>query len=200
MAKGNGVSASTPNDDGIAIERELPCKLTDDELRMRGDAMAEAELLVDTLKAERRAVNKKIFAATDDRNKLAHVIDAEEEPRVVVCKWIADFDQNVYTLVRQDTGDTVEQRAMTAADRQGSLPLPSDTGELPVGDEDGVVHDDELARVAGSSDERDVFGVAELTAKAKRKPKYTKLAKPAGGKGAKTSKANGRKSPRRVHA
>jgi len=142
MAKGNGSTA--PNDEGIAIERELPCKLTDDELRMRGDAMAEAELLVDTLKAERRAVNKKIFAATDQRNKLAHVIDSEEENRVVVCKWIADFVQNVYTLVRQDTGDTVEQRAMTAADRQGSLPLPSDPGGLPEGDEHGEVHADEL--------------------------------------------------------
>lgn len=143
MPKGNGVTA-----DEIAIERELPCKLTDDELRMRGDAMAEAELLVDMLKAERRAVNKKIFAATDNRNKLAHVIDDECESRIVVCKWIGDLDQNLWTLIRQDTGECVEQRAMTAADRQGSLPYgPANPGGLPEGDEHGEVHADELARV-----------------------------------------------------
>jgi len=145
MAKGNG---AVPSDDGIAIERELPCKLTDDELRMRGDAMAEAELEVDKLKAERRALNKKIFARTDERNKLAHVIDAEEEVRPVICKWIADLDHNAWNLIRQDTGDRVEQRAMTAADRQGVLPLgPSDPGD-PDGDAAGqgalTIDDDEL--------------------------------------------------------
>jgi hypothetical protein len=146
MAKGNG--AVTDNE--IAIERELPCKLTDDELRMRGDAMADAELLVDMLKAERRAVNKKIFAATDQRNKLAHVIDSETEARVIVCKWIGDLDQNLWTLIRQDTGECVEQRAMTAADRQGSLPYgPANPGGLPEGDEHGEVHDDELDRLEG---------------------------------------------------
>jgi hypothetical protein len=157
MPKGNGVTA-----DEIAIERELPCRLTDDELRMRGDAMADAELLVDMLKAERRAVNKKIFAATDNRNKLAHVIDDECESRIVVCKWIGDLDQNLWTLIRQDTGECVEQRAMTAADRQGSLPYgPANPGGLPEGDEHGEVHADELAKIEDALLELESEGLVE---------------------------------------
>lgn len=126
MARGNG---GTFKNDDIAVERELPCKLTEDELRMRGDAMADAELLVDQLKDERRALNKKIFAQTDARNRLAHVIDAESEPRLVVCKWLADFEHNVYQLIRQDTGELVEQRPMSAADHQAELPYPADGGD-----------------------------------------------------------------------
>jgi len=125
MARGNG-AAPTPINEEIAIERELPCKLTNDELRMRGDAMAEAEIAVDLLKDERRAVNKKILAQTDARNRLAHVIESELEPRMVVCKWIPSFEENAYRLVRQDTGEVVEQRPMSAADRQGSLPIDAD--------------------------------------------------------------------------
>ncbi len=187
MAKGNDV----PNDDGIAIERELPCKLTDDELRMRGDAMADAELEVDKLKAERRAVNKKIFAATDARNKLAHVIDEELENRVVVCKWIGDFEHNAWNLIRQDTGEQVEQRTMTAADRQGSLPI--NPGELPQGDENGEVHSDELEEAAAELEEA-------ADDAAKRQPKKRKQAAAAKGKG--STKANGKakSKSRRVHA
>jgi hypothetical protein len=134
MGNGNGDGNGAPSDDGIAVERELACELTDDELRMRGDAMAEAELLVETLKAERRAVNKKIYAAIDERNKLAHVIEAKAEVRRVVCKWIPDYEHNVWNLIRQDKGDCAEQRPMTAADRQGMLPYPADNPEADVDD------------------------------------------------------------------
>lgn len=138
MARGNGGGGGGGfKADDIAVERELPCKLTDDELRVRGDAMAEAELAIDQLKADRRALNKKISERVEVRNKLAHVIDSESEPRLTVCKWIARFDQNVYVLVRQDTGDIVEQRPMSAADRQGALPYAGDADggeERPPGD------------------------------------------------------------------
>lgn len=139
MARGNG-AATTPINEEIAIERELPCRLTDDELRMRGDAMAEAELAVDLLKDERRALNKKILAHTDARNHLAHVIEAEVEPRMVVCKWIPSFEENVFRLVRQDTGEVVEQRPMSAADRQGSLPIDPDA-DPDVGTDDDAGDD-----------------------------------------------------------
>lgn len=166
MPRGNGGAFESD----IAVERELPCRLTDDELRMRGDAMAEAELVVDTLKDERRALNKKIFANTDERNRLAHIIDSETEPRMVVCKWVASFEENVYRLVRQDTGDIVEQRPMSVADRQGALPYPPDDGgdgaagegSGPGDTDDGVDGDDDTdddAQVDGYAAEREVEAV-----------------------------------------
>jgi hypothetical protein len=133
MSRGNGY-ADHVGDSDIAIERNLPCKLTEAELLARGDAMAAAELKIDTLKAERRGVNAQIREQTDERNKLAHTIESELEHRPVICKWIADFTHNVFRLVRQDTGDEIETRPMTAADRQGALPLD---GSAPVAADGG---------------------------------------------------------------
>lgn len=124
MSKANG--SSSIGSKGAAVERQLPCKLTDVELLERGESMAEAELQIDALKADRRAVNKQINEQVDLRNKLAHAIESGEEMRVVSCRWNADESQKLWRLVRSDTDEEIEQRPMNAADLQGSLSFPSD--------------------------------------------------------------------------
>ena len=105
-------------DEDLAVERELPVKLTTDELLERGEAMADCEFEIDKQKAVRKGVNAIIRAQTDERAKLAHVIESGVETRKVVCKWVGDYARNVWRLVRQDSGGMVDSRPMTAADRQ----------------------------------------------------------------------------------
>jgi hypothetical protein len=126
--KANGSSIGTK---GVAVERQLPCKLTEAELLERGESMAEAELQIDSLKADRRAVQKQINEQIDLRNKLAHTVDSGEEMRVVQCRWQAAESQKLWRLIREDTDTEIETRAMTAADLQGSLSFPADDDDAP---------------------------------------------------------------------
>lgn len=101
--------------------RELPCELTEAELLARGDAMAEAELRIEQLELERGQVSDAIKAQRAVRRKLAGVIDSGREQRDVRCVWIAHFTRNCRELVRQDTGEVIDTRVMTAEDRQEGL-------------------------------------------------------------------------------
>jgi hypothetical protein len=176
-------------------QRELPVELTEAELRERGDRMAEAELQIETLKSERRDLNAAINSQVELRAKLAHTIDSGTETRDVRCKWIEDFDKNCWRLVRQDNGAAVDTRAMTAADRQGSLGYPRPANEIvddllataeAIDPDTGEVTT--LDRVGGVTVERDATGCAvrlyphvpsdaELAAE-RAKPKRKRVANP----------------------
>jgi len=125
--------------------RELSCTLTESELLARGEAMADAELQEEQLKAERAAVSEQIKDQQVLRRKLAGVIDSGTEKRDVRCAWIEDFAQNCFHLVRQDTGEVIDTRAMTADDRQEALfdgEPKQPAGEATI-DLDDVPDDDE---------------------------------------------------------
>lgn len=116
------MSATTKSvNEDVSIERKLHVQLTKEELRERGQQMSAAELKIEQLKMDRKPINTAIREQVERRNELAHVIKRGEEMRVVICKWIAFERENRWSLVRQDTGEEVEARAMTAADRQVPL-------------------------------------------------------------------------------
>lgn len=101
--------------------RELPCALTETELLEYGEEMAACELEAERLKDERKHINERIAAKVERRAELAHVIDAKAETRDVPCKWIEDFAHKCWNLIRQDTGEQVDQRTMSADDLQEDL-------------------------------------------------------------------------------
>lgn len=121
--------------------RELPCELTEAELLQHGDAMAECEMCVDKLKDKRSKISKKIGEKRKERFEHAEVIERGEEQREVRCVWIEDFTHNVKRLIRQDTGEEVEQATMTAAERQLSMETPAPDSEETI-DLDDVPDDD----------------------------------------------------------
>ena len=153
--------------------RELSCKLTEAELLLRGDEMADAELRIEQLKLERSGVSESIKHQRELRRKLAGAIDAGKELRDVRCAWIEDFVHNCYHLVRQDTGEVIDTRAMTGDDRQEALfdggepGQPEETidldGEVPEDDDD---QDDEL----GGEDEEAPQDVGDDTPEPEPEP------------------------------
>jgi predicted nuclease with TOPRIM domain len=104
-------------------QRQLICKLTESEVKKRGEEMAACELEIDDLKEQRRGLNGKIADLATQRNKLAQVIDDAAESRMVDCVWIEDIKQNCADLIRQDTGEKVDTRPLTADDLQEALDL-----------------------------------------------------------------------------
>lgn len=126
-------------------QKELECALDDDELRVRGDDMASAELEVDELKLKRSGINGEIADLRAKCAKLAKAIDSRTEIRMVACVWIEELQQNAKRLVRQDTGETIDTRALEVAELQqdmfggGQLEAANDNGDEPEPETETVV-------------------------------------------------------------
>lgn len=118
------------------VTRPLQCKLSDAELRERGDQIAAAELRADVLRAERKRLNASIREQTDLRAQLAKVIDDRAETREVTCEWRPDYRKKQWGLYRSDNGELLpESREMTAEDLQERLPFegkPKRKGKRPI--------------------------------------------------------------------
>ena len=142
-------------------QRQLLCKLTEPEMLARGDEMAECENTIAVLKDKRRGLNGKIADLAERRGKLAKVIDSGSEERAVDCVWIDDIKQNCKDLVRQDTGEKVDTRPLTAADLQTGLDLGGG-GPDDDDDEDGD-DDDETVTVVTASTGRGKRGNGKTT-------------------------------------
>lgn len=131
----------------VTVERELAVKLTEPELLERGDRQADCEIEIEGLKLERKRLNGEITRLATERARLAHIVDSKQEDRSVSCTWRASFETNSFVLTRNDTGEQIEARPMTAAERQGSL-FGLDGGEAddtdyPVEDGEGPGDEDE---------------------------------------------------------
>jgi hypothetical protein len=101
--------------------RTLTCALTDSECGERGRAASVALMEAERLKAERSEVGRTISALLRDARAAAEVAERGTEPRPITCQWIPDYVTGTKTLVRTDTGDTLETVPLEAAERQ--LPL-----------------------------------------------------------------------------
>jgi len=105
--------------------RSLPVKLTDEELRERGDSLAQ---VIQNLRTEEdrqvdiKAQMKARLAELDaKKTQLAITISRREEDREVMVDTYHDYDRLKVEMVRQDTGETINSRRMTEAEQQ--LPL-----------------------------------------------------------------------------
>lgn len=107
--------------------RSLPVKLTDHELRERGDALAA--VIQDLNAEENRQVDLKtqmkarLTELDAKQTQLAITISRREEYRDVACDVFHDYDKLRVETVRRDTGETVHTRGMTQEEMQRPLPV-----------------------------------------------------------------------------
>jgi len=166
--------AAAANGQAEREQRELACVLSEAEHGQRADTMARCELDIEVLEQQRRGVNGQIADLRAERARLAKIIDEREERRMVECSWIEDFSTKSYKLVRQDTGETVDVRPMTAKDLQGTLNVDgpndgdSDDGSDDDDDDDGD-SDDSAAVMRTELVTTPPVNIGELPAKRKRK-------------------------------
>lgn len=105
--------------------RELPVDLTVEELAKKSDKLVNAELRLESQKAEKKAVvsehNKSIKDTSEEIAALVAQLKAKTELRSVKCFERRDFATNKVDVIRCDNGQVVESRAMSLEDRQQEL-------------------------------------------------------------------------------
>lgn len=119
------------------FQKQLPVRLTDEELRHRGDELASQLDLMDEIdaritaakeaaKGPRQQTQERIFELRDQLRRKA-------EDRLVDCEMIKRFDQRCAETVRLDTGEIVGTRPLTAQEMQTKLAIVKDLkpGQAP---------------------------------------------------------------------
>jgi len=126
--KATTTTTTTKRDKDKHETRELYCKLNDDELLEAGKKMAERdreiavlESKIDALKLNAKALRGEADRLGLDRSRLAIAIDSGQEPRDVECEWREPDDGFVMELVRTDTNEVVDTRAMKESEKQRAL-------------------------------------------------------------------------------
>jgi len=110
--------------------RNLPVKLTDEELAERSQSLAEAEFkrvdastnledAAETWKETKKRLENSEAAAMAECVRLSRVVKYREEPREVECAVVVANGQ--YSVVRKDTGEVVATRAATNDELQMTL-------------------------------------------------------------------------------
>jgi hypothetical protein len=108
--------------------------LTETEERQLGKDLARARhLLGASTDARAEAVSQfkaEIEKMEAEMNRLAALINNGYEYREVECEVISNYRDGQITVLRVDTGEEVEARAMNGAEQQMGLPL-ADGGDSP---------------------------------------------------------------------
>lgn len=109
------------------VTRSLPCRLTDPELLTKAD---ELSVVVQEVSAEedrqtdvKAQMKAKLTELDARKTRLAITIGRKEEYRDVRCELQADVQAGTVTVIRTDTGESLETRPMTEDEKQKSLPL-----------------------------------------------------------------------------
>lgn len=122
MSKKNGTEPKLLRE----TTRALSCKLTDDEVRQSGEALAA--LVEDMANEEARATDVKqqlkarMTELESKRYQLASKVRRREEIRDVAVKLLL-HENNLVHIVRTDTAEVIETRPATDRERQPDLPL-----------------------------------------------------------------------------
>lgn len=105
-----------------AIQKELLCKISDEDRKKYGDALAASKLEVNRLREEKSAYltaqGAKIKEAEERCTKLATAIDNGEELRLVDCYWHEELSKHEKYLERGDTHEEIERRSMSHEELQ----------------------------------------------------------------------------------
>jgi len=111
--------------DVTEIKETLPVKLTDADYKnlaiKMGQAGTEIAQAEDHLAAVKSQFKAKIDTAKAKSNEYASIANAGVEYRQVDCHLIKDYQHSFVRTVRLDTGEIVNERTMTTAERQRGL-------------------------------------------------------------------------------
>jgi hypothetical protein len=113
----------------VSFETVLKCQLTEDELRVKGAALADA--IEEGLRAEeefagvKQQYKARIDGAAAKASMLSSVIRSKSEMRLTKCERVYDFELGLYLERRTDTGEVLpgSRRDLTEAERQQELGL-----------------------------------------------------------------------------
>jgi hypothetical protein len=113
--------------------RTLRCRLTERELLERGHRLASLHAEISSLEDARRSsaseYKSQIDLAEAQLSAIAREVRSGAQERQVEVRREKDFDRNVEEVIRLDTGEVVETRALTPQERQGELHLLAEASQ-----------------------------------------------------------------------
>jgi len=114
----------------MSEHRDLWCKLSDEELRMKHDELIVSMSAIDTINEELSAAKaefkEKLREEETRKDRLVREIREKREKRPVKVEEKRDERRGQVTVERCDTGEKIETRAMTVEERQPDLPGTED--------------------------------------------------------------------------
>lgn len=109
------------------VTKNLPCKLTEAELKDFGRKLAvkceDIAAEESRQKDQKSEMKARLDGMESERAQLAIVVRRQEEQRDVECTETFDYELGKVTIVRTDTGDEIRVRPMTTEERQQVLPV-----------------------------------------------------------------------------
>ncbi len=107
------------------FNESLPVVLTQDEIRHRGEALAAALSKITEIDSTLQVAKERAKGAKEPVNKeiakLTRQIRSRKEDRSVECITVKDFRQHCAETIRQDTGEVVRTRPLTAQEMQTKM-------------------------------------------------------------------------------
>lgn len=107
------------------FQRILGCRLLPEERYERSQSLIAKLEDRDEIEREKKAAAEAFKERLEDVEKEARrlraIVKTGYEPRSVLCRWVDDWAHNVRRLIRQDTGETVEERTISAEEHQLKL-------------------------------------------------------------------------------
>jgi len=105
------------------VEKQLYVKLEEHELLIKGDKLAACIAKLEDIERRKKAFNSAIKLEQDTASGAASLlsdeIEQKRELRPVRCRW--EMGEREWSLYRLDTGEVVDTKPITMADRQGEL-------------------------------------------------------------------------------
>lgn len=104
------------------FKQSLKCELSESEVLMAGENMANAERNVTELQNELTAMKKQFNGRIEEQvaalGRYANLVRDKFEYRSTDCEMVFDYKQATVTTTRTDTGDMIESRPMTEDELQ----------------------------------------------------------------------------------
>lgn len=100
------------------ISKTLLCQLNDDEKQERGLQLAAKDVEIQELESQIADINTTKRPLVKERKALARLLHRGTEERKIMCEVHEGPGVNV-RIIRGDTKEVIEERAMTPAERQG---------------------------------------------------------------------------------
>jgi hypothetical protein len=111
---------------GDKVIRFLPCDLSPDEVRERGEhlvtELAKRDDVTDEIKRVTTELKAKVLDLDTKTMALRNAVSTRREHREVQCTEWRDFKKAQVYVVRDDLGSITETRPMTQKERQRALP------------------------------------------------------------------------------
>lgn len=109
----------------MGFAKMLPVRLTEPEIKTKGERLSELVIEAVDVEDEKKAVNKvhadKLKEIGKEMRGLAREVRSGEEEREVDCEERPDHGRNIIEVMRMDTGEIVVHRPMDDGDRQREL-------------------------------------------------------------------------------